>query len=88
MVGERSPMKEMRDEPSVLRVPQASSLIRLAEGRIVKPRSRIKLIVEENLKPENPTAASRLKRLLDRRRTQVRRQQLEGCRLAHARVHR
>jgi hypothetical protein len=81
-------MKQMCDEPTIPRIPPVCGLIRLAEGRVVEPGSRIKLTVEENPKPENPTASRSLKRVIDRQRTQVRRQQLKGCGLAHARVHR
>ena len=54
--GERIAMKQMRNESTILRVPSARCLIRLAEGWVVEQGYRIKLTIEENLKPENSTA--------------------------------
>ena len=70
-------MKQMRNESTILRVPSARGLIRLAEGRVVEPGSKIKLTVEENLKSENSTAPRCLKRVFNRQRTQISQQQSE-----------
>lgn len=65
------------DQPAILCVPPTCSPVRLLKCAILFPRREIECVIDKDLEPKNPAAASALKSLLNRVGAKVGRQQAQ-----------